>query len=512
MSQIINFENEINLINKEYTFSLDSFSIKYTVKMYMDENENIYISIITKDNLNNDIIYNNKLNFEDLELYDQEFLRSFKKNTELFYKFLLRLFYVKLIYIKKSINDNLFLILVCLHNNNKREISIEFPICKESNEMKNDNKNNNDKKNNKFIKNINKKNNVPNSCNFYCKNNNDKEYLIQISKKEYQLKNYKVYKEIEFKIIDNGDKKKTEYYSYLDIFDFLSISETYYKLFNYSIDNIYEDLIIIFSNNNYELKIDKKCKLSYAIFAIFNEESINYQYPYYMNSIELNKRKRTEEELQIKINKYFDKLEQKKDLDKNNQNGDIIINIEEIKDIKENKLDKSYKKNENNKKIKFSQNFNENCNSNQFFNNLFNSDKKDKKTNQSCFLGHKIKYKNTYIFSYFNPQNGEKSSEKKKDYSKNENNEFKLSNKLKYKVDIKEIYKNYENLYYNHPLDNDNEFKFFNSDNKKYYLCTICNKNYFNTRYKVRKHQWQVHLKPFKQLILKQLTNKNKNK
>ena len=128
MYQIIFPENEINLINKEYIFELDSFSINYIVKVHLDEYDNIWIFIFTKDDLNNEIIYQNKLNFEDLENYDLDFLPSFQKNTKLFYKYLLRLFDAKLIYIEKSnIDYHLTLVLICLVGNEKREIEIFCP-------------------------------------------------------------------------------------------------------------------------------------------------------------------------------------------------------------------------------------------------------------------------------------------------------------------------------------------------------------------------------------------------
>ena len=125
------------------------------------------------------------------------------------------------------------------------------------------------------------------------------------------------------------------------------------------------------------MEIGEKNKLLYAMFAIFNEMPINYQYPYYLNSIELNEIERTEEDLNIKIKDYFTKLElikqkdnkQNKDLDKENQLENIVLNLEEIKeikDIKENKLDKIHEKKENDKKIKFSQNLNKNINCNKF--------------------------------------------------------------------------------------------------------------------------------------------------
>ena len=226
MYQILYLENEINLINKEYTFEIERFSIKYIVKVHLDEYDNIWIYIFTKDDLNNDIIYHNKLNFEDLENYDLDFLPSFQKNTELFYKFLLRLFNAKLIYIEKSnIDCHLILVLICLVGNEKREIEI---FCPEFNKADKDkikiNEDEKIKKNDNIIMILNKKNNIPNPYIFDYKDVGNKKYSIKMSKNEYLIKDSKVYKEIAFEIIEEREKEKTVYYSYLDIMDFLSLS------------------------------------------------------------------------------------------------------------------------------------------------------------------------------------------------------------------------------------------------------------------------------------------------
>ena len=509
MSQIIKPENEVDLINKVYTFQIESFSIKYTIKIHLDESDNILISIMTKNQLNKDFIYENKLNFENLEIYAHEFFSSFKGNIRLFYKFLLRLFNAKLIRVQKSNDYDLILILICLINNEKKEIEIFFHNFNNFEEDKIKNGYNQNKNN--IIVTSSKKNTFPDPYIFYYINSNYKKYTLQMSKNEYPIKD-SVYKEIIFNLIDEGDKRKAQYSCYLDIFDFLSLSEPYYKLFNYSIEDIYEDFAIIFSNNNYHIEINENKKNCIKLYyAIFNLISFDYKYPYYFNYIELKNEKREDEQLLLKIDKFFTKLELIKLEDKEKLKEVIENNFDKIndkssekkKDIKENIINKNNKECEFDKKINFSQKYNENYKSNQYFNNLFNS-KKKRKDNKNSLLGHKIKYKDTNIYSYFKAKNDEKKGKKT---SKKENNGFKLTKKLKYNVDIESIYKNYENIFYQHPLDNDNEYKFLSSDNEGYHLCKICNKC-FKSKYKVRKHQWKDHLMPFGDIIRKELKNK----
>ena len=94
---------------------------------------------------------------------------------------------------------------------------------------------------------------------------------------------------------------------------------------------------------------------------------------------------------------------------------------------------------------------------------------------------------------------------------KKDNNDFKLNTKLIYNVDREILYKNYENIFYVHPLDKDDECKTLYSDNEIYYLCTIC-KKCIKSQYKLRSHQWKEHLKPFGTKIRKELKKKADNK
>ena len=72
--------------------------------------------------------------------------------------------------------------------------------------------------------------------------------------------------------------------------------------------------------------------------------------------------------------------------------------------------------------------------------------------------------------------------------------------------------KAYLNVIYEHPLDKNDEYEVIkDKSGKEFYLCKIC-KQFFNSRYLVRKHQWIIHLKPFREIIQKDLKSEYKNK
>ena len=94
----------------------------------------------------------------------------------------------------------------------------------------------------------------------------------------------------------------------MNLIDFFDLSESYFYFFKYSIDDIYDDLLVIFSNHNYKIEkiLDKnKIRLIFNIINIINNKS------YYHNIfISINKKytERTQEEINYKINNYFNKI------------------------------------------------------------------------------------------------------------------------------------------------------------------------------------------------------------
>jgi uncharacterized C2H2 Zn-finger protein len=96
--------------------------------------------------------------------------------------------------------------------------------------------------------------------------------------------------------------------------------------------------------------------------------------------------------------------------------------------------------------------------------------------------------------------------------SKNKSMNFKLDENRRYNINIDKVTKNYLQLLYMHPLDNDEEIKKIKDEKEEYfYLCTICD-TFFKSRDSVREHQWKEHLKPFGDIIQKELKSQDQNK
>ena len=142
--------------------------------------------------------------------------------------------------------------------------------------------------------------------NIFYYNFKKKDYYINLYKNEIKSKKYK---EIIIKIIDKKDNNNIiQYKTYLDLVDFLHLSKPYYHLFNYSIDDIYDDLLIILYNHNFKLDIRNKNIRFY--FNIFNVGKTTNSELYYQVSIIINEfiEEKTQEEIDFKINDYYIQL------------------------------------------------------------------------------------------------------------------------------------------------------------------------------------------------------------
>ena len=383
-------KGESNFIHKtnKYRFEIGDSFTKYIIKLNKEENNrNIFISII-KENMNENITYESHLNFDIFNDSDKEFFSCFNENISLLFKFLIRLFLAKLITIKESIYDCLILKLEWIKDNKIKNINITIPrINNIHTPIDYKNKEIIQNNNNNFFYDIKKKNKDEENEKYEAptpfKDSRNRKYSIKILKKVYPLNNTDTYKEIVIKIIELEDKINiSKFYAYLSIVDFMSLSKPYCELFNYSIDDIYDDLIIILSNKNIE--IEKKDKYNIKLFyQIFNVKKITNKEPYFFISILLNRIKRTQKDLESKIQKY-------KNLKSNNFNKEEDENIcnefelydksNDIIDIREKSND--YKNTENkSKKIHFSQNYNDNLVNNEYFYNLLNSNYNVEKNN-----------------------------------------------------------------------------------------------------------------------------------
>ena len=342
MTKFLKTKNEIVLdkpININ-TFEIRSLSKAYTISLKLkNKNKQIIIGISQRNVKNNIITHQKYLTYDDISLIDLNYFVPFRNNISKLYKFMIRLFKANLVNIKTYDydNSNLFLIFFCLKRNKNFLIQITIPsidssVGVEREETKREEENNKEKigeeekkgvqnknldEKSTIITTNNKRENdfdcapIPFSMNNPNKVNNifnyklkKKNYHIYLYKNEYQYES-KQYKEIVFKIIDKDDNYTIEYYAYQDLIDFLRLSETYYNLFSYSIDDIYDDFLIILYNHNFKLDVmNKKIRLFYNVYNLGKKANSEL---YYLLCININKfeKERTKEQIDFKINDYY---------------------------------------------------------------------------------------------------------------------------------------------------------------------------------------------------------------
>ena len=289
-------------------------------KIEISKNEiNIFIRVvpIIKDKENEKNEKSFFIEISDFSLIDSYF-NVFQGNTKLIYKHLVHMFNQNLFIIEKDKYDNEKLVIKidCLKENKKEYITINldnlnsFKIGEENDDKDILEENDID---NSMIKNylaapIASYNNIieirDDNDNFFYYKNKEKnnEYNLFIYKKEIKNENYK---EIIFKIIERSNQNYEVYYAFLNLVDFLNISEYYFSQFNYSIDAIYDDLLLIFSNHNY--KIEKSKNYLKTTMTFFNTEGKNKTYiaRSYINTFKIEPSQRNMREI---IDQYFIQL------------------------------------------------------------------------------------------------------------------------------------------------------------------------------------------------------------
>ena len=219
---------------------------------------------------------------------------AFRKNISLLFKYLKRLIKAQLFSINYNNNNEEILSFTLIGLKETRQINIEIILYNENNKSLHNNKNDNNEQNinedNKdnnelnllppapIVKYSKDKNEENNNIFYYNPNikNTKTVYYLYVYKNEYIEKNYK---EIILKFVEKEKEKDSiEYYRYLDLIDFFNISKSYYGLFDYSIDDIYDDLLINLSNHNYIIdKSSNKCRLWFFIFTFNKAKEIYCQ-------------------------------------------------------------------------------------------------------------------------------------------------------------------------------------------------------------------------------------------
>ena len=572
---------------------LKPFQIKcknYLIQIEKDPKKEKLIIYICLNSINN-ITHKKSFSFEDIENIDPTFFFPFKDNFILLYKYLIRLLKANLfnLEINKENKEIMSIQLFCQRKNKLRAVKIDIPsINFKEKDSRNNKINYFDKINENMIhfnsdtetEEINKskdeKYNIgdapaPKSN----KKKNKAQYEIEIYKLTSLYEEKKEYKEIQINIREKttnlNNKEPICYYAYLDSHEIFGQSIPYYNLFNFSIDDVYDDLKIIIYHQNYRFERGKNnIKLFFKVFNGQNE-------PYSEIFILALNKARTEQELLIEMKNYFESNENKIESEKKRIIREDIQNDEfRGKNKEENFLNNFLKLNENVKDEKGQNLENDKINpikseiisnkselKNNNNQNNFNMNKNEnKKNNTKTLLNHKRNnYYDNNLEMYYKKEvnvinqfkiekiiqnslkmekdnslnksdspesNKDKENKspkkkklkkiKKKDEKKKNNakksKKFKLDKNKRYNIDRDSIISQYTNIFYTHPLDNDDELeKIFNPLKQEFYLCNIC-KVFYKDRYEVRVHQWDEHLKPFDEIIqnrLRQLKNE-KNK
>ena len=279
----INFSKIINIMNQseipievnpfQNYFEIKSSSKLYNVFLSLSFSKKIITFSISHKDLNNKIIlYEKSFSFTDISTENEDFFIPFKNDIVNLFKFIERLFMTKLVSIKNNYNHSMDYILLLFYiAKENKEFQIQFQIPKkcinnikissskyEENNIKNIYISNFKKRQNfdcapvPFLTGVTPKPEGGNKNKVIIGDNNlfyftKKKYNFCINIYKYEIKS-KHYKELVLKVSEKDEEKKEniEYCSYLNLMDFISIAKSYYTLFNYNIDDIYDDFLAIF--------------------------------------------------------------------------------------------------------------------------------------------------------------------------------------------------------------------------------------------------------------------------
>ena len=238
------------------------------------EQEEKYILINFCKNAN-EITHKTKFSFRKIKDNDIEFFYPFNNDIILLFKFLYRICKVNYYQLNYDRNDSVIMTLLCFYHRSMKFINIIIPKIQENSE----------ENNYLELKEEEETNNRPcppvaNSNVFIYLTKRKEEYKIEITKSDYAI-TFSI-TEIPNEEIEEDNQNREfiaiVYYEY-----FLYLSESYYLLFNGSLDDIYSDLLFNFNNNNFELrKVKRDIKL---LFYVFNLKQINNREAYFCVNI-----------------------------------------------------------------------------------------------------------------------------------------------------------------------------------------------------------------------------------
>ena len=226
--------------------------------------EEKYILINYSKSNNSDsseITHQTKYTYNKIKDNDIEYFYPFNNDIILLFKLLYRICMVNYYQINFDKNDNIIMTLFCFFHKQMKFINIIIPKIKEN-------------FNDDYYLDIKEEETNNRPCPPVVKTN----IFIYLTKRkeEYKIEITKTDTDIIFTITESPNETEKEDENQLKEFiarknfiDFLYLAESYYLLFNGSLDDIYSDLLFNFYNNNFELrKIKKEIRIYIYVFNL----------------------------------------------------------------------------------------------------------------------------------------------------------------------------------------------------------------------------------------------------
>ena len=249
------FEEETHLFYNEKEKSF------IRLKLFQEEK---YILINYSKSNNSDsseITHQTKYTYNKIKDNDIEYFYPFNNDIILLFKLLYRICMVNYYQINFDKNDNIIMTLFCFFHKQMKFINIIIPKIKEN-------------FNDDYYLDIKEEETNNRPCPPVVKTN----IFIYLTKRkeEYKIEITKTDTDIIFTITESPNETEKEDENQLKEFiarknfiDFLYLAESYYLLFNGSLDDIYSDLLFNFYNNNFELrKIKKEIRIYIYVFNL----------------------------------------------------------------------------------------------------------------------------------------------------------------------------------------------------------------------------------------------------
>ena len=264
---------------------------KSYISLKLDQDERCILINYSKSN-NSEITHKTKYSFNKIKDNDIEFFYPFNNDINKLFKFLYRICKVNYYQLNFDKCDNVIMTLLCFYHKSMKFINIIIPKIQGSSE----------ESDYKDLKEEEENNNRPcppviNANVFIYLTKKKEENKIEIFKSNYEI--IFLIEERQNEGEKEEDNQNKEFITRKRYEDFLYLSESYYLLFNGSLDDIYSHLLFNFDNNNFELrKVKKEIKI---YFYVFNLKQLNNREAYFCVNVSTKLKARELEQKKIEI-------------------------------------------------------------------------------------------------------------------------------------------------------------------------------------------------------------------